>query len=781
VRLLQSPEEVVPMVWGPLCPVLVLPASAEGWGPERAWLVLLHELAHVKRADCLLQLLSYLACALYWWNPLVWLAARRLRSERERACDDVVLAAGPRATDYASHLIALARDLRPPGLAAVAAVPMARHAGLARRVRDLLDSGRNRGGVGRRGALVSGLALLALLAPLARVPTLAADTPAGHRPGLRDQWQPQTEHDPRLAQPVHIEILGRAAAPALELLSKESGVSLSVAPENLETVGDRKLTVIAQGCSLKSLMVQIPNALQECHWDVDVTGKEPVYLLHRNAGAEATMAELAEAETRHLQEEGRAFREERVESTRKALAMSPEELAELAKTDPLMVASVKDPDARAQMELFVSLPSEAMQEFLTTGSATLSYTSAPERFQQGCQDLLRRHTESSKERGDSGLSDLYAYGLGNPDAVSFTYANYDRPEWPSGTWLGVNVFRPDGGAVMGSSAWHAATPPRAPRNDEYDLKSWRDMFVQAGLANDKSAEVLATDLARKREREAREARDARRAAEWREPRSPELHKVVTLPFEEKAEVVEVQQFLAKESGLSFISDYFTTWGPQDVPEEAKAAMPAWRLMYLLGENWVWRYDWNEAGDCVVFHDRRWYDRVGREMPESLVGELREKLSRQGCLTVDDIASAAAELERRRPASPALQRGWIVVPEDLQEAGAHGNALASPALLLYASLTLEQKEKARGPRGLRYQEMTARQQNLARRSSTTGNDRRPLLEDQLTKAVFRATERAETVESKPKLVYEFRVEFPTRAAGTGLYLDPPKEAAPPVQP
>ncbi|MBN1460543.1 MAG: hypothetical protein JXA57_13500, partial [Armatimonadetes bacterium] len=75
---------------------------------------------------------------------------------------------------------------------------------------------------------------------------LIVTAPAGAQHlGARVQWQPQTANpDSRLEQPVDIEILGRAAVPALEILSGATGVSLTVAPENLDTVGERKLTII---------------------------------------------------------------------------------------------------------------------------------------------------------------------------------------------------------------------------------------------------------------------------------------------------------------------------------------------------------------------------------------------------------------------------------------------------------------------------------------------------------------------------------------------------------
>src|SRR5262249_21175385 len=95
IALRASTDATVPLTWGSWKrSVLLLPCDARNWPAGRRRAVLLHELAHVRRRDCFVRCLAQAACAVQWFNPLAHLALRQLRAEQERACDDVVLAAG---------------------------------------------------------------------------------------------------------------------------------------------------------------------------------------------------------------------------------------------------------------------------------------------------------------------------------------------------------------------------------------------------------------------------------------------------------------------------------------------------------------------------------------------------------------------------------------------------------------------------------------------------------------------------------------------------------------
>ena len=164
VRL--SADVDAPYTLGVRRAVILLPAEAESWDDERLRIVLVHELAHVERLDYAAQLVATAACAIYWFNPVTWLAASRLRAEAEHAADDRVLAAGVDGVTYASHLLELARPDTNARLSTAVAVGMARGNRLERRFTAMLDSTRSRGIVPLRLQAVAGSAAMLLAVPL---------------------------------------------------------------------------------------------------------------------------------------------------------------------------------------------------------------------------------------------------------------------------------------------------------------------------------------------------------------------------------------------------------------------------------------------------------------------------------------------------------------------------------------------------------------------------------------------------------------------------------------
>jgi HEAT repeat protein/beta-lactamase regulating signal transducer with metallopeptidase domain len=181
VRFLRTGASTMPMAWGIFRSSVLMPADADTWPAHRLRVVLLHELAHVKRRDCLTHLVAQIACAAYWFNPLVWMASRRLRTERERACDDLVLASGTRGSEYADQLLDIARVMRAgrfPAVLAGASLAMAQRSQLEGRLMAILDPSVPRRGLSRARAFAAAVVFALLIVPVAAVQPWAEERAA---------------------------------------------------------------------------------------------------------------------------------------------------------------------------------------------------------------------------------------------------------------------------------------------------------------------------------------------------------------------------------------------------------------------------------------------------------------------------------------------------------------------------------------------------------------------------------------------------------------------------
>ncbi len=158
VAIVESPAVPVAMTSGLLRPLLMLGRAARQWAVERRRVVLLHELAHVKRADWPALIVAEMALAAYWFHPLAWWLNRRVRRDAETACDDLVIATGTKPSVYAGHLLGIFRSLGSPAHPAPA-LAIARPHHFEERLRTILDPHASHGGESRGQALLAAVVL----------------------------------------------------------------------------------------------------------------------------------------------------------------------------------------------------------------------------------------------------------------------------------------------------------------------------------------------------------------------------------------------------------------------------------------------------------------------------------------------------------------------------------------------------------------------------------------------------------------------------------------------
>lgn len=138
IPLLALPGLGSPCAAGVCRPVILVPDDWCERPRSQRDPILLHELAHHRRRDPLWRWIGSLACALHWFNPLVWWLARRHALQAETACDAAVLAGGVAPECYANLLCDLAAPRPSPLAAAITGPSLAHRVGcLARPARPL--------------------------------------------------------------------------------------------------------------------------------------------------------------------------------------------------------------------------------------------------------------------------------------------------------------------------------------------------------------------------------------------------------------------------------------------------------------------------------------------------------------------------------------------------------------------------------------------------------------------------------------------------------------------
>lgn len=176
VRFVEADIEL-PMTWGVVEATVAVPLNSREWPEERLEAVLLHELAHVRRRDTLTQFLAQLACAAYWFHPMVWFAARQLRVLREYACDDEVITCGVRPSSYAEELLQLVQNVKRRDTLSGATLAMARKSHFKERLFAMLDPAVRRARLAKPRAWSMAIMAVVLTASLVVVQPAAADTP----------------------------------------------------------------------------------------------------------------------------------------------------------------------------------------------------------------------------------------------------------------------------------------------------------------------------------------------------------------------------------------------------------------------------------------------------------------------------------------------------------------------------------------------------------------------------------------------------------------------------
>lgn len=197
VLLMETCVAEVPLVLGHLRPMILMPIGLlAGLPPAQIEAILLHELAHIRRCDYLVNLLQRLVEGLLFYHPAIWWISRVMRAERENCCDDIAVSVSGDTQEYALALAALEQNRLKAYEAAIAATG----GSLMKRVRRLLYPERPNGAWAPFLAAAI-LILIAAVSLAARQPRVPHQSSAGLQPQGVSQTVPQRPEPPQGGSP----------------------------------------------------------------------------------------------------------------------------------------------------------------------------------------------------------------------------------------------------------------------------------------------------------------------------------------------------------------------------------------------------------------------------------------------------------------------------------------------------------------------------------------------------------------------------------------------------
>lgn len=202
-EVLLTDEIDAPLAMGLFTPVILMPRSMATCDAA-----LLHEAAHIARGDGWWRLAAEVVRVVYWFHPLVWIAARFAELEQERACDDAAIDAGVASLDYAELLVGVASRARRS-----AALPMAAAGQLEARLRSLVDTARPRRRLGWGGASAALIGAVALLGVTAAATVVVAEPATNRFTGPYD--------DPLVEELPDVAVFTASVVPAEQPLAHE--------------------------------------------------------------------------------------------------------------------------------------------------------------------------------------------------------------------------------------------------------------------------------------------------------------------------------------------------------------------------------------------------------------------------------------------------------------------------------------------------------------------------------------------------------------------------------